>query len=213
MADLSTEKSLWKKGYWCVAGCDEVGRGSFAGPVVAGCVVFGQNSKIQETNPKINDSKKLTQRQRDVANKWIKKNAQAWGIGSASVTFINKDGIAKATNQAFRLAIKDAVNRGNLKIDYLLIDAFYIPYVRGLRRRNQKAIIGGDSKSISIAAASIVAKVYRDSLMTKLSKNRKYKKYGWERNKGYGTIEHREAIQKYGISRLHRKLWVKAGAI
>lgn len=88
-------------------------------------------------------------------------------------------------------------------IDFLLIDAFYLPYTKGLRRKNQLAIIKGDQKSFSIAAASIIAKVYRDNLMVKLS--RKYEKYGWRKNKGYGTKKHIQAIKKWGITRLHRK--------
>ena len=97
----------------------------------------------------------------------------------------------------------------NSPIDYLLIDAFYIPYVKGLRRKNQLAIVKGDTKSISIAAASIVAKVYRDKLMTALAKEKGYKKYKWHKNKGYGTKEHRQAIKRYGITKLHRKKFVQ----
>jgi ribonuclease HII len=161
----------------------------------------------------INDSKKLSAKQREVADKWIRKNALSFGIGSASVSQINKLGIKKATEIAFRKAIKNC----KLKVDFLLIDAFYIPYVRGLRRKNQKPIIKGDTKSISIAAASIIAKVYRDKLMTDLCK-KKYrtsyacvvtgKKYMWHKNKGYGTKEHRDLIRKYGTSDLHRKVFV-----
>jgi ribonuclease HII len=128
------------------------------------------------------------------------------------VAQINNLGIKKASEIAFRRAIANCKQSlpqgGKLKIDYLLIDAFYIPYVKGLRRKNQKAIIKGDTKSISIAAASIIAKVYRDKLMQKLGKHPKYKKYGWGRNKGYGTLEHRSAIKKYGITRQHRKQFV-----
>jgi ribonuclease HII len=152
----------------------------------------------------INDSKQLSSKQREIADIWIRKNALAWGIGQASVSEINGLGIKKATEIAFRKAIKNC----RTKIDYLLIDAFYIPYVRGLRHKNQLPIIKGDTKSISIAAASIVAKVYRDKIMVKLSQNPKYKKYKWDKNKGYGTLEHRETIKKYGTTRLHRKQFV-----
>jgi len=130
-------------------------------------------------HPLINDSKKLTSKQREAADKWIRKNALSFGIGEASVAQINKFGIKKATEIAFRRSIHSISQYHN--IDFLLIDAFYIPYVRGLRRKNQKAIVKGDSLSISIAAASIIAKVYRDKLMLNLSKNPKYKKYNWHK--------------------------------
>lgn len=139
-------------------------------------------------------------------------------------SLINRIGMAKATRKAFRRAISDARKRLAGVIDFLLADAFFIPFVPGLptkRRKDekgrfrknpkgrQKAIIDGDQKSVSIAAASIIAKVYRDKLMLGLNKKSRYKKYGWGRNKGYGTKEHQLAIKKYGITRLHRKEFVK----
>ena len=226
------EKKLWKCGFKFVAGIDEVGRGCFAGPVVAATVVFrpqNPKSKFQIPNKVIiNDSKKLSARQRERADGWIKENAFAWGIGEAPVAIINRLGMGKATKMAFRKAVLNVNNRlqskSKSKIEYLLADAFFIPYVPGLptRRRKdrngrfkknpkgrQQAIIDGDQKSFSIAAASIIAKVYRDRLMLNLSKQSGYKKYGWGRNKGYGTAEHREIILKYGITRYHRKQFVK----
>jgi ribonuclease HII len=216
LPNFSLERKLWKSGYRIIAGVDEVGRGALAGSVIAGCVVFAANSNYQFPifnqflkKININDSKQLTPRQREKADKWIRQNALSWGIGEASVAAINRLGIVKATQIAFRHAI------AKCKVDFLLIDAFYIPYVKGLPRKNpacagrQKAIIKGDTKSISIAAASIIAKVYRDKLMLNLNKQAKYKKYGWGRNKGYGTLEHRTAIKKYGVTKLHRKQFVK----
>ena len=221
LPDFSFEKRLHKQGYKLIAGVDEVGRGCFAGPVVAGAVIFGKRVRplgspkaLPPTNKLgapslgppasrhpfvvINDSKKLSQKQREVADKWIRKNALAYGIASASVAQINKLGIKKATEIAFRKAISQA------RPDYLLIDAFYIPYVKGLRRRNQKAIVKGDSLSFSIAAASIIAKVYRDKLMSGLAKKSEFKNYNWAKNKGYGTKEHQKMILKYGTTKLHR---------
>lgn len=204
--DLSFENELWEKGFEFVGGMDEVGRGAFAGPVIAGCVIFGKNLELKSsTSIIINDSKKLTQKQREVASIWIKENCLSWGIGSASVAEINKFGIVKATNIAFRKAVLNT----QIKVDHLLIDAFYIPFVKGLRRKNQTPIVKGDNLSVSIAAASIIAKVYRDRLMRTHARNSKYKVYGWERNKGYGTKEHQKAIQKYGICRLHRQQFTK----
>jgi len=199
--NFSFEKALWKKGYKFIAGVDEVGRGCFAGPVVAGCVVFS-HKPYKLGNIRVDDSKKLSLKQRREASFWIKENALVWGIGEASVSLINRIGMGKATKVAFRRAIKGV----NKKLDFLLIDAFYIPYVRGLKRKNQKAIVDGDEKSLTIAAASIIAKIYRDSLMKKLSS--KHPKYGWERNKGYGTKEHLGALRKYGLTRHHRKQFV-----
>jgi ribonuclease HII len=206
LPDFSFEHKLHRRGRKLIAGVDEVGRGCFAGPVVAGCVVFDRKMcKLEKIPVRIDDSKKLSSKRREIADEWIRKNAKGVGIGMASVSRINRLGIKKATEIAFRKAIKNC----DVQIDYLLIDAFYIPYVKGLRRRNQKAIIHGDTKSISIAAASIVAKVHRDKLMTELGKKAKYKKYGWGRNKGYGTKEHRNSILKYGTSRFHRKQFVR----
>lgn len=206
LPDFSFEKKLQRQGYRLIAGVDEVGRGCFAGPVVAGCAIFNkQIYKMSDIPVRINDSKKLTAKQRKIADKWIRKNAEGFGVGSAGVSQINRLGIKKATEIAFRKAIKNC----GVEINYLLIDAFYIPYVKGLRRRNQKAIIHGDTKSISIAAASIVAKVYRDKLMTDLSKKPRYRKYKWDRNKGYGTKVHRNMILKYGTTNLHRKQFVE----
>jgi len=239
LPDFSYEKKLWREGFRVVAGVDEVGRGCFAGPVVAAAVAFAPmaNAKWQMLSGiRIDDSKKLTPGQREGAEGWIKENALTWGIGEASVATINRLGMAKATKMAFRRAIAQAQERLRYKdtnnilisqypsIEYLLVDAFFIPNVPNLptRRRKDKkgrywknpkgrqlAIINGDEISASIAAASIIAKVYRDKLMTNLSKQSNYKKYGWEKNKGYGTKEHQEAIKKYGITRLHRKQFVE----
>jgi len=225
LPDFSFENKLHKKGFKLIAGMDEVGRGCFAGPVVAAAVAFNnQIYKSANLQIKINDSKQLTVKQRELADIWIRKNAVAFGIGQASVAQINKFGIKKATEIAFRKAINNtnrllstvyrlqksqqAVSSKQLTVDFLIMDAFYVPYLKGLRRKNQLAIIKGDTKSISIAAASIIAKVYRDKLMTNLSSQPKYKKYKWDENKGYGTKDHCEAIKKYGTTTKHRKQFV-----
>jgi ribonuclease HII len=214
-----------------VAGADEVGRGAFAGPVVAGIVAFGPNNgnllAIVKKNKNliINDSKKLSDSKRRIADGWIRQNCLTWGVGEASVTEINKLGISKATSSAFRRAIAYANNRLQKRIDYLLVDAFFIPFTRHLpigkkqpqyfnktkifqnsvrNRQCQTAIIKGDEKCFSIAAASIVAKVYRDDLMIRLSQNYKYKKYSWDKNKGYGTRLHINSLKENGSTKYHR---------
>ncbi|MEJ2441821.1 MAG: ribonuclease HII, partial [Patescibacteria group bacterium] len=172
----------------------------------------------------INDSKKLKPRQRKISSEWIRENAIIWGIGEASVAEINRVGIGKATSSAFRRAVSNANKRPQDRVDYLLIDAFYIPYIRGLPMRRKKArkdhnlkdgrarqlaIKNGDQKSLSIAAASIVAKEYRDNIMKSLGEKPRYKRYLWVNNKGYGTKEHGKAIKKYGISKYHRTKFVE----
>lgn len=204
LPNFSFEKRTWEKGYEIVAGVDEVGRGALAGPIVAGCVAFLKRFKLSLPGSiRIDDSKKLTPRQRERSDEWIRDNCLGWGIGEASVAQINRLGIKRAGEIAFRKAIS------KVKPNYLLIDAFFVPYVRGLRRKNQTAIVNGDEKSLSIAAASIIAKVYRDKLMGKLGGQGKFRKYGWEKNKGYGTKLHQKAIRKLGATKLHRKLFIR----
>lgn len=221
--NFSFEKRQWEKGFKYVAGADEVGRGSFAGPVVAGCVVFKKGTRISK-DICIDDSKKLTPKKRQIARDWIIKNASFWGVGEVSAKVINRVGMTKATQMAFRRAINNTSNRLGKRVEYLLIDTFFIPYVRGLpmrrkmARKNHKlkdgrakqlAIKNGDGKSLSIAAASIVAKVYRDNLLKRLSRNPMCGLYKWGKNKGYGTKEHQVAIKKYGITKYHRKQFVE----
>lgn len=190
---LDFEKKLWNLGYLNVCGLDEVGRGCFAGPVVTGAVIFKPDSKIPDG---IKDSKLLKSDKRKKLSKEIIECCFAYSIGQSSVELINELGIVKATQIAFFQAIQ------NLKIplDFLLIDAFFID---GIEKIKQKPIIHGDALCISIAAASIIAKVYRDELMEKLSLQ--YPEYGLEKHKGYGTKQHRDAIKKHGLKDIHRK--------
>jgi ribonuclease HII len=206
LPDFHFETALWNKGIKFVAGCDEVGRGCFAGPVVASIVIFDPNiqSTVSNFQIKINDSKKLSKIQREKADLWIRSNALAFGIGKASVVKINKFGIVKATQIAMRLAIK----KSKINIEHLLSDAFYIPYIKGISTKHQTPIIRGDLRSFSIASASIIAKVYRDKLMSDLGSSRNFRQYLWGNNKGYGTLEHRNAILKYGVTKHHRKQFV-----
>lgn len=191
---LDIERKLWKQGYFLVCGLDEVGRGCFAGPVVVGAVVFPRQLASQLPDG-LADSKMLRPRQREKLAKEIKKYALAWSVAEVGVSVINKVGIGKATQVAFRKALRSL----SVPADHILIDAFYIKH---LNRKRQKPIKDGDKVCASIAAASILAKVYRDKLMKKL--HRKYSEYGFAKHKGYGTKRHQEAIRKYGLSRIHR---------
>lgn len=190
---FTEEKAFWNRGFPHVAGVDEVGRGCFAGPVVAGAVILPKDFNATD---EINDSKLLTPRKRLKLSEIIKKHAIAYSIAEVSVEIINAIGVGKAAQQAFRLAVAQLA----IIPDYILIDAFFID---GIDKSKQKPIIHGDRISTSIAAASIIAKVYRDQLMEKL--HEQYAVYDFFANKGYGTKKHREAIGKYGFCELHRR--------
>ncbi|WP_195939740.1 ribonuclease HII [Romboutsia sp. 1001713B170131_170501_G6] len=189
------ESEGYKKGYVYIGGIDEAGRGPLAGPVVASVVVFKQGTKIEG----INDSKKLSEAKREELFDIIKKEALDYGIGIVNNEEIDEFNILNATY----MAMKKALNCLKKSPDYLLIDAATIPGVDIA----QNPIIKGDSKSISIAAASILAKVTRDNLMYQYDEM--YPEYGFKGHKGYGTKEHYEAIEKHGITPIHRKSFLK----
>lgn len=203
------EKFLWKCGK-IVVGLDEVGRGALAGPVYVGAYAFPLNYS-QEFFPKnieINDSKKLTFLQRKKAALYLKRIALSYAVASSSVNEINSFGINKAIFRAARRALfilcKELCCAKNV---FVITDYFHIPYLKNIGARSQKNIKKGDEKCYSIAAASIIAKVERDHYMEKLG--RKYLCYDWQRNKGYGTRGHVLALQLKGVSKHHRKLYVK----
>lgn len=189
------ENEGYNKGYVYIGGIDEAGRGPLAGPVVASVVVFKPNTKIEG----INDSKKLSESKRDELFDIIKEQALDYGIGIVNNEEIDEFNILNATY----MAMKKAINCLEKTPDYLLVDAATIPGID----TDQKAIIKGDSKSISIAAASILAKVTRDSIMYQYEEM--YPGYGFKSHKGYGTKEHYEAIEKLGITPIHRKSFLK----
>lgn len=192
LADLSLEKSLWSLGYNYVAGVDEVGRGSWVGPVVAAAVVLPKNWLLPA---KLADSKLLNSAEREKLDLIIRSTASAFAIAEINSLVINREGIGKATQRAMRMAVRDL----GIAPDYHLVDGFYI---KNLPLSGQMRVIKGDQKSASIAAASIIAKVYRDQVMRKLSES--YPKYFWEKNKGYGTKRHQAAIRNFGFTSLHR---------
>lgn len=189
------EKNYLKRGFRFIAGVDEAGRGPLAGPVVAAAVVFDSEIEISG----INDSKKLTVKERELLEIEIKQKALAYSIYVADVEVINSLNILGAT----LFAMKNAVLQLNFKPDIILVDGNHIPDVPF----ECKPVIKGDQKCFSIAAASILAKTFRDRLMIELSK--KYPEYKFYKNKGYPTREHIEAISILGPSPLHRKKFLR----
>ena len=189
------EEMLYGGGYTLIAGIDEAGRGPLAGPVAAGCVILKSDSRILG----INDSKKLSAAKREELSAIIKEEALAYGIGLASPAEIDDINILQATYLAMRRAIGGtAVKPGFILADAVTIPGIDIP---------QRGIIKGDAKSMSIAAASIVAKVERDAVMDSYAEI--YPEYGFKSNKGYGSAEHIAAIKKYGLTPIHRRSFVK----
>ncbi|MBO4696846.1 MAG: ribonuclease HII [Lachnospiraceae bacterium] len=177
-----------------IGGIDEVGRGPLAGPVVACCVILPKDCDILY----LNDSKQVPEKKREQLYEEITKKAVAYGIGIVSHEVIDEINILQATYEAMRQAI------GSMKIkpDHLLVDAVKIPGIT----IPQRGIIKGDAKSASIAAASIVAKVTRDRMMTEL--DAKYPGYGFAKNKGYGSAEHIEALKTIGPCEIHRRSFI-----
>lgn len=189
---LVPETKKWNEGFCFIAGIDEVGRGPLAGPVVAAAVVFPKDSQVI---PRVNDSKKLSEKQRTKLNEEILAvPGVQYAIVEISPEEIDQINILRASHLAMIKAVSQLE-----KVDFALIDG--LP-VRGFPIANE-AIVKGDSKSASIAAASILAKVYRDKLMDKLAME--YPEYGFENHKGYGTAGHLAALKKHGPCPIHRK--------
>ncbi len=184
------EKSCYNKGYKLVGGVDEVGRGPLAGPVVTACVILPAGLVIEG----INDSKKVPEKKREELYDIIMEKAISVSFGVADNTVIDNINIYKATKQA----MTEAINTANTTPDYLLIDAMKLPDIT----IPQESIIKGDERSITIGAASIVAKVHRDRLMKLYDQI--YPEYDFGQNKGYGTKKHIDAIKKYGVCPIHR---------
>ncbi len=174
-----------------IAGVDEVGRGSLMGPVYAAAVILNKSIKKKL----LKDSKSLTKSKREVLSKYIKKNS-TWAVAKASVKEIEKINVL----QASLLAMKRAVKKLKKKPTTVLIDGNRVPKIKSYKI---KSIIKGDQKIPSISAASIIAKVTRDKMITDLGK--KFKGYNWNKNSGYGTKQHLKAIKNLGITPHHRK--------
>jgi len=197
------EKQLQSEGFKFIAGVDEVGRGPLAGPVVAAAVVLPEDFSVLG----VDDSKKLSEKKRQELSEAILENALAYGFGLRDNRVIDEINILEATKLSMLDAIADAENMLREKlgadIDYVLIDALKLDQLK----KPQMAIIKGDSKSVSIAAASIIAKVRRDSMMVDYSLE--FPGYGFESNKGYGTKAHYDGLKEKGLTPIHRNTFLK----
>ena len=193
--DLEYEKPLWEKGLLYIAGVDEAGRGSWAGPVSAGAVILPQDLGLLDTLCGVRDSKQMTPRQRTIWAERIKEIALTWGVGFASHAEIDALGIVPAT----KLAMQRAVLSLDPSPQHLLIDAVKLNQVK----INQSSYRKGDASCLSIAAASVLAKTERDLWMVNAAE--KYPNYYFERHKGYGTRAHQKALDSLGPCQIHRK--------
>ena len=193
---LINENELRQKGYNYICGIDEAGRGPLCGPVVASAVILDKDIIIEG----VNDSKKLTEKKREELYDKIMSKALSVGVGMADINEIEELNILGAT----KLAMTRAVENLKIKPDYVLIDGNQ--NVKTIEIE-QQTLVSGDSKSLSIACASIIAKVTRDRLLRDMDE--KYPEYGFAKHKGYGTKAHIEAIKKYGITDIHRPSFCK----
>ncbi|HSX39647.1 MAG TPA: ribonuclease HII [Candidatus Saccharimonadales bacterium] len=209
MTNIQYEKDLLSKNINLIAGVDEVGRGCLAGPMVIAAVILNAHNLRELTNndvvseefkpyTQITDSKLINPKKRDQLSNFLYKVVISYSIQSIEPALIDEIGIAQAT----QLGFYNAVQNLHVKPEYILTDAFAI---KKFPQQIQTNIIKGDRKSVTIGAASILAKVFRDNLMSELHHNPKYEPYGFDRHKGYGTEFHIQMLQKYGPSDLHRK--------
>lgn len=189
-ASFDHEQKIWAAGFKYIAGIDEAGRGPLAGPVTVASVILPNHF----CHPLVDDSKKLSEAERETSYEYIIQHALAYSIVHAPVSLIEKINILNATKRAMLQSVK----RLSLSPDFLLLDAVNI----AMPGVTQKALIHGDALSISIAAASILAKVSRDRLMHQL--DAKYPQYGFAQHKGYATSQHVDALRQYGPSPCHR---------
>ena len=194
------ENDLRNKGYKYICGIDEAGRGPLAGPVVVGAAVMPRDSKLEW----VNDSKKVTEKRREILYDRITEEALAWGVGIISEKEIDELNILNATKKGLHLALGEVIEKLKQKPDIVIVDAlreidtFEIPY---------QSIIKGDATCYSISCASILAKVTRDRIMREW--NEVYPMYDFEKNKGYGTAEHIKALKQYGPCPIHRRTFIK----
>lgn len=196
MPDYEFEKAAVNSGFSCICGVDEAGRGPLAGPVCAAAVILPEGAVIEG----LDDSKKLTEKKREKLYDIIKETAVAYSVAYGTLEEIESVNILEATY----LAMNRAIEGLSVKPDFALIDGNRVP--RGINIPCE-TIIKGDSKSMSVAAASVLAKVTRDRLM--LEYDKKYPEYNFKKHKGYGTKEHTELIKQYGPCEIHRLSFLK----
>ena len=193
------EENLYNEGYKLICGIDEAGRGPLAGPVVVGAVVMKPESKIEW----VNDSKKVTEKRREILYDKITEEALAWGVGIVSEKEIDEINILNATKKGLHIALGEVIEKLETKPELVItdalreIDTFNIPY---------QSIIKGDATCYSISCASIIAKVTRDRIMKEWDEI--YPQYGFISHKGYGTAKHIEAIKQCGPCPIHRKTFI-----
>ena len=196
MPDYEFEKAAVNSGFSCICGVDEAGRGPLAGPVCAAAVILPEGAVIEG----LDDSKKLTEKKREKLYDIIKETAVAYSVAYGTLEEIESVNILEATY----LAMNRAIEGLNVKPDFALIDGNRVP--RGIKIPCE-TVVKGDSKSMSVAAASVLAKVTRDRLM--LEYDKKYPEYNFKKHKGYGTKEHTELIKQYGPCEIHRLSFLK----
>ena len=196
MPDYEFEKAAVNSGFSCICGVDEAGRGPLAGPVCAAAVILPEGAVIEG----LDDSKKLTEKKRERLYDIIKETAVAYSVAYGTLEEIETVNIVEATY----LAMNRAIEGLSVKPDFALIDGNRVP--RGIKIPCE-TIVKGDSKSMSVAAASVLAKVTRDRLM--LEYDKKYPEYNFKKHKGYGTKEHTELIKQYGPCEIHRLSFLK----
>jgi ribonuclease HII len=192
--DLYFENALWEAGCQLIAGVDEAGRGPLAGPVMAALVILPQINDLRNKFSGVQDSKQLSFRERARLREIVEDQSLAWAVGSATNIEIDQFGIMPGT----RLAVQRALNQCKLLPDHLLVDYIVLPNIS----LPQTRLVKGDARSLSIACASILAKTHRDDFMIQAS--REYPDYGFDRNKGYGTAGHCQAIRDHGPTLFHR---------
>ena len=196
MPDYEFEKAAALSGFSCICGVDEAGRGPLAGPVCAAAVILPEGAVIEG----LDDSKKLTEKKRERLYDIIKETAVAYSVAYGTLEEIETVNILEATY----LAMNRAIEGLNVKPDFALIDGNRVP--RGIKIPCE-TVVKGDSRSMSVAAASVLAKVTRDRLM--LEYDKKYPEYNFKKHKGYGTKEHTELIKQYGPCEIHRLSFLK----
>ena len=193
------EQNLYDEGNKLICGIDEAGRGPLAGPVVVGAVVMKPDSKLEW----VNDSKKVTEKRREILYDRIIEESLAWGVGIVSWDEIDDLNILNATKKGLTIALKQVVDKLQAKPDIVLVDALREIDTLGIPCQS---IIKGDATCYSIACSSIIAKVTRDRIMREYDDA--FPEYGFAKHKGYGTKEHIEAIKKYGPCLIHRKSFI-----